>query len=370
MPAPEIARKFEEYVEKLKLPFWGSSRVDKAEWKAEKGIWEIQVAILDPAEEVSIAKAQAFVTVHARQLVGCVGTIAGSVPSVPDIPGQDSFKGKVVHTSAVKSPKSFSPSATGPNTFPSNHAIVLGAATSGLDVAAGLVRSGVENVTIIQRGAICMTDRDVLIEALGATHNANLPIELSDRLMFDIPFHMQRLLCNAAIQPAVDRDAPRRARLTELGFKTRPVYDLLNQVWDELGRHYLNDATMELILDGRIKVISDASPAAFEERGLRMSNDKVIPADVFVYATGYQTDDGATYVKAVLDPESAESIVEVRGRDIEGEARGLYRYCGHPALLISGGDTGNQRYYAKMVAQQVFDRLHDGLLPEPFFDEV
>ncbi|UZJ56103.1 hypothetical protein CBS101457_005423 [Exobasidium rhododendri] len=370
MSAPQIASNFEEYVEKLRIPFWGSSRVDKAVWLPQESIWEIEVAILNPQQDARAADVEGFVTIHARQLVACIGTIAGSVPSLPGIPNEDSFKGKILHSSSFKSPKHFSPSATGPDAFPSQNAIVLGAATSGLDVAAGLIRSGVPNVTLIQRGAICLMDRDVLVGALGATHNENIPLDLSDRLLFQLPFHIQRLLCNNSIQPCVDLDLPRRTRLAELGFKTRPIYDMMNQVWDENGRHYINEATMELILDGRLKVNSTALPVSFEEEGVKMSDDSILPADLFVFATGYKVDDGATYIRQILDAQSAQAIIEVRGRDKEGEARGLYRDCGHPALLVSGGDTGFQRYYARLVAQQLLSRLQGGILAEPFVDET
>lgn len=81
--------------------------------------------------------------------------------------------------------------------------------------------------------------------------------------------------------------SPKRQWLADLGFKTRPVYDLMNQVWDELGRHYINEGTMEMILDGKIKVNSTSLPVSFNKSGIEMSDSSYLPADLFVFATGY-----------------------------------------------------------------------------------
>ena len=72
---------------------------------------------------------------------------------------------------------------------------------------------------------------------------------------------------------------------------------------------------------------SDALATRFTESGLEFDNGDTIPADVVVFATGFEGN-LRDNVRELLGPDVADEIDDFWGMDEEGELRGSARPCG------------------------------------------
>ena len=93
------------------------------------------------------------------------------------------------------------------------------------------------------------------------------------------------------------------------------------------GGHYIDVGNMQNILDGKVKVKSDARIKGFVEKGLEFEDGEVVEADVVVYATGFRND-VREMTERLCGREVAEKVEGYWGVDTEGEIRGAWKPTG------------------------------------------
>jgi hypothetical protein len=101
------------------------------------------------------------------------------------------------------------------------------------------------------------------------------------------------------------------------------------------GGYYINTGASELIINGKIKVKSDAPIDHFDKDGIVFADGSKLTADVVIWACGYgQPGPG---IKQLIAPEDAEGFRPVWKLDNEGELGCICRDSGIKGLYVMMG---------------------------------
>ncbi len=236
-----------------------------------------------------------LVTTPEGELAGralVVATGYNRVPKLPELPGRERFGGAVLHSSGYRNGAALR----------GKRAVVVGLGNSGGEIALDLWESGAET-TISVRGPVHVVPRDLL--GIPAQINSlfglgRLPPRLADPIVL-------RLLDLAV------------GDLSRFGLR-RPPIGPAQQVATQ-GRIPLIDiGTVALVKQGKIAVVP--GPTAFDERGLALTDGRVVPADLVVFATGYRPALDA-FLDGASDHVDDRGYPRAHGVEVEG-APGLY----------------------------------------------
>ena len=137
-PKDKIGDWLEMYAKVMELNYWASTTCKSAVREGDG--WAVVVD--RPAEEV---------TLRPRQLVLALG--ASGLPSVPEIPGREKFRGDQHHSSAHP----------GPDQYKGKKAVVIGSNNSAHDICAALWEAGAD-VTMVQRSSTHVVRSDSLMD--------------------------------------------------------------------------------------------------------------------------------------------------------------------------------------------------------------
>ena len=135
--------------------------------------------------------------------------------------------------------------------------------------------------------------------------------------------------------------------------------------------YYIDIGASQLVIDGKIKLVA-GQVEEITEHGVRLSNGKEIPADVIVYATGYNSMNG--WIADLIDQTTADKVGKVWGLGSntpkdpgpwEGEERNMWKPTQQEALWMHGGNLHQSRHYSQFLALQLKAR-YEGL-PTPVY---
>ena len=128
IPRDKIANWLEFYADTMEINIWNSTEFTEGNYDEAEDRWTLKVRRADGSERI----------LRPRHVVFATGVSA--IPVMPDLPGQEDFRGELMHSSAYMSGSKWK----------GGKAIVLGTGNSGHDVAHDLCLSGVDT-TIVQR---------------------------------------------------------------------------------------------------------------------------------------------------------------------------------------------------------------------------
>lgn len=147
--------------------------------------------------------------------------------------------------------------------------------------------------------------------------------------------------------------------------------DLMHNLLERAGGHYVDTGATRLLADGDCSIKSNVEPMAFKETGLRFSDVSNIEVDAIVWCTGFAD----TNVRAVAaehlgggpDAEDIASRLDATwGLDEEGEIRGLWkRQLNIDNYWLMGGFTSQHRWHSRTLALQIKAELA-GILPPAY----
>jgi putative flavoprotein involved in K+ transport len=124
--------------------------------------------------------------------------------------------------------------------------------------------------------------------------------------------------------------------------------------------YYVDIGASGLIANGSIKVRSRVSVEAITPHALALSDGSGLPADVIVYATGYQHADGSAW--QVMSDEVAAKVGKIYGYGSgitgdpgpwEGEMRNLWKPTQQKSLWFHAGGFIVSRFYSRVLALQI-----------------
>lgn len=310
----DLAEGYQKWVEKFGINIWLETRLLSGKWDESRKRW---LLIIERGGEAE--------TIETAHLVLAIG--AGSqIPITPNFANEEVFKGVKIHSVDYKEP----------SRWKGKHGIIIGTANTAHDVAEDMVAAGLASVTMVQRSRTYVLPVEYYKVIQDLSYNAQMPTELADKLTSTSPLAVARLMAMAGLNSQAAQQLERFDALERAGFKVERFGDIMYQIFERMGGHYIDVGASAKIADGRIKVKSDALAVRYTETGLEFDDGTVLPADVIVFSTGFRgnlRDD----VRELLGDDVAERITDFWGLDDEGEPRGAYRPTGRKLSILTGG---------------------------------
>ena len=190
-PKDKIGDWLEMYTRVMELNYWSSTEAKSATYDEDAGEWVVVVE-RDGAE----------ITLRPKQLVMATG-MSGR-PNMPEIPGQDVFKGEQHHSAQHP----------GADAYAGKTAVVIGSNNSAHDICAALWEAGAD-VTMVQRSSTHIVRSDSLMEiGLGALYSEEAVASGVTTEKADTDLRLAALPDHARVpDPALQRDARARRGL-------------------------------------------------------------------------------------------------------------------------------------------------------------
>ncbi len=240
-PKDKIGDWLEMYTKVMELNYWTLSEATSATYDEAKQEWT-----------VSVNRNGETVVLRPKQLVLATGM--SGIANVPKIPGAESFKGDIHHSS--KHP--------GGEKYRGKKCVVIGSNNSAHDICADLWEHGAD-VTMLQRSSTHIARSDTLMElALGGLYSeeavkSGVTTNTADMIFASIPYKIMHTFQIPVYQEMARRDADFYARLKKAGFMLDFGEDGSGLFMKYLRRgsgYYIDVGASELVADGRIKLKS------------------------------------------------------------------------------------------------------------------
>ncbi len=309
-PKDKLADWMDAYATLMDLNLRTNTRVAKAteENEGKEKTWRIET-IATNSEDPGSSKPS---VIRAKHVVFATGN--SSRPKIPNFPGASSvFGGIQLHTSQY----------TGGKVFAGKRVVVIGSNNSGFDICQDLWEQGAGSVTMIQRtGSMIVSSNSVLKYGLFLfTEDPQYHHEDADLLLTTTPY---RILAEGGGWKAVtnkmkENDRDLIARVEASGYKFDYGYEgtgLFAKSATEGGGFYIDVGCAELLARKDVgvryanveRLESDAVVVFNKDSG----EEERLPADVVVYATGFDTME--SYVEQICGRDIVEKVGKVSNK--------------------------------------------------------
>ena len=351
-PKDKIGDWLEMYTKVMELNYWSSTLCKSASYDEETQEWTVNV--VRDGEEVVL---------RPKQLILATGM--SGIPNVPDIPGMDTFKGDIHHSSAHG----------GSEEYTGKKCIVLGSNNSSHDICAALYENDAD-VTMIQRSSTHIARSDSLMElALGGLYSeeavaSGVTTNTADMIFASIPYQIMHTFQIPVYEEMAKRDADFYAGLEKAGFLLDWGDDNSGLFMKYLRRgsgYYIDVGASQLIIDGDVKLRSGVNIDHIKENSVVLTDGTEMPADLIVLATGYGSMNG--FAAKLISQEVADKVGKVWGLGSdttkdpgpwEGEQRNMWKPTQQEALWFHGGNLHQSRHYSQFLSLQLKAR-HAGI---------
>ncbi|MEZ5931945.1 MAG: NAD(P)/FAD-dependent oxidoreductase [Alphaproteobacteria bacterium] len=348
-PKDQLGDWLEMYAKVMELDYWTSTRAEQASWDEATQRWSVQ---LDRAGEK--------ITLHPAHLVFATGAY-GPPRRIP-LAGLEQFKGRVLHSSDYQRGSDFA----------GQRVVVVGAASSGHDVAVDLWEAGAD-VTMVQRSPTTVVKSETLMElAFGDLYSEEalargITTEKADMLLAATPYALLAEGQKPLVEAMKTRDADFYRQLEAAGFTIDFGEDetgLIMKAFRTGSGYYIDVGASDLIIRGEIAVKSGVGVEGLSEDALLLSDGSEILADAVILCTGFQSMHET--VAAIVSREAADAVGPcwglgsgVRGDPgpWQGEPRNMYKPTAVEALWFHGGNLALSRFYSKILALQLKARM-------------
>lgn len=334
----QFAQFLDCYAKILELNVWTDTTVTGASFDEEHGQWNVtsknnttgEVNVLNPKHVV-------FATGHSGE------------PNIPKFPGEEKFKGTIVHSSQH---------TTGA-AYKGKKALVIGACNSAHDICQDFHEQGIGEVTMLQRSSTCVISSDygVPVNCRGVYDAEGPNIDTADLILHSMPLNLTNMAMQQNYRESSKLDAKLLKGLEDRGFKTNAGMGgtgLFGLYYRRGSGYYIDVGCSQLIIDGKVK-LKNGSIKEFTENGVILNDGTVIDdLDVVVKATGYSNMKDTA--KRVLGEKVSEKLKPVWHFDEEGEFNAIWRDSGHPNFWFMGGNLAIARYYSKRLALRIISQ--------------
>jgi putative flavoprotein involved in K+ transport len=356
-PKDKIGDWLEMYTKVMELNYWGSTACKSAVREGDG--WAV---VVDRAGEE--------ITLRPRQLVLALG--ASGLPSVPEFPGREKFRGDQHHSSAHP----------GPDKYKGKQAVVIGSNNSAHDICAALWEAGAD-VTMVQRSSTHVVRSDTLMDlGIGDLYSeravaAGLTTFKADTIFASLPFRILPTLQIPVYNAIRERDAEFYRRLEQAGFVLDYGEDDSGLFLKYLRRgsgYYIDVGASELVANGDVKLASGQVVELTEDEVV-LGDGTRLPADLVVYATGYGSMN--QLASDIIGQDMADKAGKVWGLGSgttkdpgpwEGELRNMWKPTAQEGLWFHGGNLALSRYYSRYLALQLKARMEG--IPTPVYNRA
>lgn len=341
LPKDMLAGWLEAYAEFQELNVWTSTDLTASEYDESCGVWTLEVRRADGSVR----------TLRPRHLVAAMG-LSGGTPRRPRLPGLAEFTGQVMHSSEFRSGAEWA----------GKRAIVVGTGNSGHDLAQDLHAGGAE-VTLMQRGATCVVSLDPSAKISYSVYSEGRSTEDSDLMVAAIPYPVLIDTYRWITRRTDLLDAEMLAQLREAGFRLTSGEDETGFQLLYLrgaGGYYIDVGCSRLIIERKVALLQAERMDRFVPDGLRLRDGSLVPCDLVVLATGFETMQEG--IRAMLGDAVADRVGPIWGFDEDHNMRNMWKRTRQPGLWIMGGAIIEARLFSRFLALQIRASL-DGVLP-------
>lgn len=353
-PKDKIGDWLESYTTIMEVPYWSSTTATSATWNEAAGHWVVEVE-----------RAGKPLTLNPTQLVFATG-MSGK-PRMPEVEGIDVFRGDVHHSSAHP----------GPDAYRGKRAVVIGSNNSSFDICGALWENDAD-VTMVQRSSTHIVKSHSLMEhGLGDLYSeraleAGVTTEKADLIFASLPYRILHTFQIPAYEKMAEEDKEFYDRLEQAGFWHDWGADGSGLFMKYLRRgsgYYIDVGAADLVANGDVK-LAHGQVVRLTEDAVVLDDGTELPADVVVFATGYNSMNG--WVADLVDQETADRLGKVWGLGSdtpkdpgpwEGEQRNMWKPTQVENLWMHGGNLHQSRHYSLYLALQLKAR-HEGI-PTP-----
>ena len=343
-PKDKIADWLESYTKIMELNYWGNTEATSASYDEATGQWTVNVE----------RDGQPMV-LRPRQLVLATG-MSGK-PNLPSFPGMDVFRGDQHHSSAHP----------GPDAYKGKRCVVIGSNNSAFDICGALWEAGAD-VTMVQRSSTHIARSDSLMEiGLGALYSeqavaGGITTEMADLIFASIPYRIMHLFQIPLYEQMRERDKDFYDRLEMTGFDHDWGDDGSGLFMKYLRRgsgYYIDVGAADLVANGDVK-LARGQVDHLTEDAVVLADGTELPADLVVYATGYNSMNG--WAADLISRQVADTVGKCWGLGSdttkdpgpwEGEQRNMWKPTRQEALWFHGGNLHQSRHYSLYLALQL-----------------
>lgn len=347
-PKDKLGDWLESYVKIMELNYWTSSTCQSASYDEARGEWTVEVKRGDET-----------VILRPKQLVLATG-MAG-VPNMPELPGQEIFKGELQHSSRH-------PGGEG---YAGKRCVIVGSNNSAHDICANLWEHGAD-VTMIQRSSTLVARAETLMD-LGSSKlyseaalSRGITTKIADMTNASVPYRVMSERQKPMYVEMRKRDKSFYGKLEKAGFILDFGEDESGLFMKYLRRgsgYYIDVGASELIANGEIKLVQ-GQIAGLTSNGAVMEDGTELLADLIVCATGYGSMNG--WAAKLISQEVADKVGKVWGLGSnttndpgpwEGELRNMWKPTQQEGLWFHGGNLFQSRLYSHFLALQMKARM-------------
>lgn len=347
-PKDKMGDWLEMYTRVMELNYWVSTRCVSATYDEAEQLWTVVVDRVGQR-----------ITLKPRHIVFATG--AYGPPRRIDLPGAESFKGELLHSSQYSNGEKFR----------DRKVAVIGAASSGHDVSVDLWEAGAR-VTMVQRSPTTVVKSDTLMEVGFEIFSENalargVTTDKADMIVASTPFALVPKGQKALYDVIRERDADFYRRLAASGFAIDFGDDetgLLMKAYRTGSGYYIDVGASELIIGGEIAVKSGVAIEALTPKGILFEDGSELEVDAIIACTGYQSMNET--VAAIVSREVADKVGPCWGLGSgvkgdpgpwQGELRNMWKPTAQQGLWFHGGNLALSRFYSKFVALQIKARM-------------
>jgi putative flavoprotein involved in K+ transport len=244
-----------------------------------------------------------------------------------------------------------------------------------------------ESITMIQRSPTMVVSTDSVLDyGLGPLYReeAELSHEEADLVVTTVPYQLAlQQRWKQVTTRMMEHDAELLQGLRRAGLRLDTGPDgtgIFAKSASQGGGFYINMGCAKLLIEGHVSVryatVERLESDAVIARSIVDNDDNVgtrpaeerLPADLIVYATGFDTMD--QWVSEICGPDVAQAVGRTWGLGLghndkdpgpwEGELRNMWKPTTVDGLWFQGGNLAQNRHYSRYLALQLAAR-YDGL---------
>ena len=197
----------------------------------------------------------------------------------------------------------------------------------------------------------------------------------ADLIFASMPYRILAQLQKPVYDKIREVDADFYKALEKAGFKLDYGEDESGLFMKYLRRgsgYYIDVGASQLIIDGKVKLVTGQVEGNHPATASSSTTARKLPADVIVYATGYNSMNG--WVADICGQDMADKVGKVWGLGSntakdpgpwEGEQRNMWKPTQQEALWFHGGNLHQSRHYSQFLALQLKARLEG--IPTPVY---
>ena len=343
IPKDKLANWMEFYAEAMELNVWNRTEFLGGEYDAAAKRWTVRLRLADGGIRV----------MHPPHVIMALGV--SGIPSMPQFPGMENFRGQVVHSSGQ----------TDDGEVAGRRALVVGTGTSGHDIAQDLYLRGA-SVTMLQRSptiVVGLEPASVRVFDLYRFNEGIRPLADLDFIAAAVPYDLVRRLQGPLSRQMQEDDKKLLDGLRGIGFMLCNGEDdtgyFMRLLRYQAG-YYLNVGCSDLLVQRKIRLKSGVGIARVTETGVVFTDGTSMEIDMLVLATGYENQQEA--IRALFGDDVAERVGPVWGIGEDGEMRAMFGRTGQDGFYVAGGGFMGCRAYTHYTARLIKARL-EGLAP-------